>query len=211
MTKEKIETRNGVYEFEPQQFAHGMKKIDRPVAEKNLLDFNRILKEQGLVGGLLYGTLLGAIREGRLIEHDEDVDIFFTEESREDFLATLFLLKQEGFIVERYLGDLISLRRDGEYIDVYFFRRVKFGMRQCDQNILKARYLENLIEYEFLGDTFMIPGAYEEVLVKLYGKDWRIPRVDAPAENYTVYEKIRRFLMKKYPRVHQILAKLKSA
>jgi len=46
--------------------------------------------------GLIYGTLLGAIRENNFIEDEEDINIFILNENKEVFLI-------------RYLGNLLFL------------------------------------------------------------------------------------------------------
>jgi len=74
---DKIETENGTIVIHTERiFRHGFKKIDISIAKKNLLDFRRILNRNGIKFGLIYGTLLGAIREQNFIKHDEDTDVY---------------------------------------------------------------------------------------------------------------------------------------
>lgn len=71
-----INTSSGAYTFEAVPLYHGRKTIDPLVAASNLSDVNRILSQSGIVYGIIYGTLLGAIRDKSLIPWDEDVDVF---------------------------------------------------------------------------------------------------------------------------------------
>lgn len=194
----KIDTKYGPYFFEPRVFKRGsVVKIDRVASKENLLIFRDIMLTEGVSFGLIYGTLLGAVRENNFIEHDEDTDLFMLMEDRQKLLDSLFILKDKGFNVGRYNhGELISIVRNGQYIDVYFFRKGLFK-RKCDRNIIPAKYVEQTREYEFLGQQFNIPKATEKALIYLYGKDWKTPKRNAPATNYGFYLYIRNNIRKR--------------
>jgi len=209
MEKE-IQTGKGLYKYKEQHFQNGMKKINRDIAKQNLLDFKKILDENNILFGLIYGTLLGAIRENNFIEHDEDTDVFILEEDREKFLELLFLLKDEGFIVGRYSKSLLSLIRDGEYIDIYFFHKKNKNYRECEGYIIKSDFLENLENYHFLGESFKIPAHSEKLLVVLYGKDWKIPKENTPASNYGLYLKIRFFIKNNFSLLFKMISQVKK-
>lgn len=158
----------------------GRKQINQEIAKENLQLFYSIIEKTDIKYGLIYGTLLGAIRENNFIEHDEDIDIFILGEYEEDFQKLLKQFRNLGLELVRYNYDLLSLMRKGEYIDVYFFypKRI-FGFIKVrihdNRNIILAKYLENPNRINFLGMNIPIPSEPEKLLKKTYGSNWRIP------------------------------------
>lgn len=51
--------------------------LDRDQAEAALRDMLRLLEAEGFRPFMLSGTLLGAVREGRILDHDYDIDLGF--------------------------------------------------------------------------------------------------------------------------------------
>jgi phosphorylcholine metabolism protein LicD len=189
-----ITTNKGIYSYEKLLFTAGEKRLNPKIAKKNLLDFKRVMTQHKLQFGLIYGTLLGAIREGDFIEHDEDTDLFLLLEDQERILDTLFELRKIGFEVGRYNGELLTVTRDGEYIDIYFFKKRAFHTRECDGYVIKEHFLTQLEEYPFLGEIFLVPHNPEELLVSLYGESWRIPDKEGSTINYGLSIRFRSFL-----------------
>ena len=203
-----ISTSNGLYTYEVKTFVLGTKRINREISKDNLLDFRACLKDANITFGLIYGTLLGAVRENNFIVHDEDTDVFVLDEDREKVLDSLFDLKEYGLVVGRYEKDqdLISFVRDDEYIDIYFFKKNIFGKRVCNGSLIAAKYLENLTEIEFLGENFCVPENSEELLEKLYGKDWRVPRENVKGSNFGIYLTIRNFINKNFNILFKVIS-----
>jgi len=172
----KIKTKKGEYKYRTKSLYPGMKKIDRKIAKENLLLFQKILDANHLNFGLLYGTLLGAVREHDFIEHDEDIDLFILDEDHEKFLDLLFELDANGFRVIRYdQRGLISIMRKNEYIDIYFFSVLSSGVRCCSGLCVKEPFLLETTMFDFLGSRFLIPRDYIDYLNFEYGNDWMIP------------------------------------
>ncbi len=193
----KIQTNNGIYEYKEVQFLNGVKKIDKNISKVNLLDLKKILDKRKARFGLMYGTLLGAIRENDFIAHDEDTDIFILQEDVDSLLNALFELRNIGFEVGRYTTKLISIIRNGEYIDIYIFKKKGLSTRECNGYIIKSEFLEKLEAYTFLGEVFNIPQKTEKLLIDLYGSDWRTPKNNSPASNYGLYLSIKFFIKNK--------------
>ena len=118
----KIYTKNGTIEFEEKSFSNP-KQIDLAKSTNNLLAVKKVLDKNKVKFGLMFGTLLGAVREGNFIEHDEDVDLFVLEEDKDALINILHDLLDIEFKVCRYDEQLLSIIRDNEYIDFYFFRK----------------------------------------------------------------------------------------
>lgn len=175
------------FHYEEKELFHGRKKMNLKVAGENIKRFQSIIHKSGVRYGLMFGTLLGAIREDNFIRYDEDTDIYVLSEDKERFLRLLPKFKTKELDVVRDDGDYISLMRGNEYIDIYFFDlRRKFNFKKYrflkDNFEVEAYHLEESIKRSFLGVEIMVPKDPEKVLVKLYGKDWRIPKKDSFAE-----------------------------
>lgn len=207
---QQIETKHGVYEFEVKTFVLGTKIIDRDKSKTNLLLMKGCFDKNNLDFGLIYGTLLGAVREKNFIAHDEDTDVFILAEDQDKFKDILFELRELGFELGRYTSEYASLMRDGEYIDVYFYRKKGSKTRECDGYVIKSEILENLEDYPFLGETFKVPKDPESLLVSLYGKNWMVVDKNAKASNYGFYLGVREYLKKHFNPLFKIISWLKK-
>ncbi|AWV91135.1 hypothetical protein DN745_18105 [Bradymonas sediminis] len=169
--------------------------------KENLFVLADILDAQSIRYGIIYGTLLGAIRDNGFIPWDEDVDLFVLDEDRQLFLSLLFEMRQEDLEVVRYTGDLLSLMRGSDYIDIYFMRRKLFGDRVCGADRLRARFFETRETIQFLGRSFPTVAEPEAFLDYAYGKDWKTPIKHKHAEVVPVYNRCKSLI-----RVAQIKA-----
>lgn len=207
----KISTKKGVITFEEKAPISGTKRLNIEIAKENLLDLKKILDFYSIKFGLIYGTLLGAIREGNFIKHDEDIDLFMLDEHKENLLSALKEILDCGFQVLRYDEKLLSIARNEEYIDFYFFRKSSFGIRKCEVGLkAKARYLEQTKDYLFLGEVFQIPMDSELFLIDLYGKNWKTPIKNTAAIDYNRYVIFRKYVKENAPFFFTIISKLKK-
>lgn len=210
MIKE-IFTKNGIIKFEEKIPVNGTKTLNIEKATSNLLDTKKVLDSYSIKFGLIYGTLLGAVREKGFIKHDEDIDLFVLEEERDNLLSSLHKLLEEDFEIIRYNDKLLSITRNNEYIDFYFFKKSKFFYRKCDVGLtVKAKYLERTIDFPFLGEVFQVPKNPEDFLVVLYGKTWKIPKKNDPSSNYSRYIKFRKSIKRNFPYLYFVIRKLKN-
>ena len=95
------------------------------LAIKNLKELKEILDRFEVRYWLDYGTLLGAIRNGKFIEWDEDVDLGAMDESWDRIASALPKLKEKGFRVrlsDNVLGKWISLCRFGHPISICLYQ-----------------------------------------------------------------------------------------
>lgn len=138
---------------------------------QNLLDIKRICEKYNRTLFLMYGTLLGAVRDKSFIKHDTDIDIgFFTDQKRGFYKILQELTAMDFELIRTSNNDnLITLLRDDEYTDMLFFSRNNLPFT-------------NLIEYPFLNNIFLIPENYSEMLTDLYG-DWQVPEKGVHATN----------------------------
>ncbi len=143
---------------------------------KNLLEIKRILDIFNLDFYIMYGTLLGIIREGNFIPHDIDVDIgIFDEELLIKALSSEIF--QKSFLkICRIESDIISLWADKEYLDIYIQQDNRMGQaiwRHCSEDINEFKHYSSL---EFLGVTFKTLQHPVLHLEKFYGLNWKMPK-----------------------------------
>lgn len=163
---------------------------------KELLELTQLLfSQKGLRFSLVFGTLLGAVRDKGVIKGDEDVDVFV--ESEEKLRSILPFLQQNGLCLCRiYDNKLYSFRvRGGKYfIDIYIKRPVAgiWGKRYCYLcgYVLPKRLIARFSPISFLGGTYLAPRKPERFLEFWYGKSWRIPiSGDHSKHGSTLYDK----------------------
>ena len=194
-----IETNNGIYIYTEKEFEVGRKDLCIRTCTENLLLIRQIFDKINLKFGIIFGTLLGAVREENFISYDEDVDIFITSDQKDKLIDTLHFLRGNGFEVTRFQDSLLSLKRGGEYIDVYIFRENKNGMWACLGYRFESFYMKNLDKIQFLGEEFACPNNPLQFLEFVYGRDWRTPTQNFHAPPQTL-PWIRKYLVPLMPK-----------
>ncbi|MBL4838343.1 MAG: LicD family protein [Kordiimonadaceae bacterium] len=179
------------YQFTGHGFAKSIsdrhKNKEQAVA-KHLQIFNDFLyKNLKISAFITSGTLLGMIREGIFLSHDDDIDLAYISQytAPEDILkereALLKLVNEQenmrainnnGVIVIGYHFDDQFLRFDlftgyceGDYINIYV---------QRPNSIPKSAILP-LRSEDFYGEQTNIPQSPEVLLEVNYGPNWRTP------------------------------------
>lgn len=154
----------------------GCKRINKETAFENLLLVRDVLNNKGVSFMLIAGTLLGAVREKDFIAHDEDIDIAFIEEDKQKVFDTLPNLLELGFQIARYdRRGLLSIMRNGEYIDFYFFASYTTTIRCCGGWLVLDEFITQTGTIIFKGETFKVPKDYIGFLRCEYGENWQIP------------------------------------
>jgi len=130
-----------------------------------------------------FGTLLGLIRDGRLMKHDFDMDFAILPSATN--LSVFFAeLQKEGFYFEwmETVDDcLTEVRFRYKELTIDFFLhsftadRNKMMMIQTDSETRRYEYprVDFLIDHSVLGLNLRIPNNYEEYLTSMYGA-WNI-------------------------------------
>jgi SAM-dependent methyltransferase len=134
-----------------------------------------------------YGTLLGAVRNGRLIGHDNDADLAYVSRAREpvDVVRESFriqrALSREGFHTTRYSGAAIrvDVRTTAGVIglDVFggFFHGANLVLMGEIYTPFETSWIFPLGTVELEGRTVPAPAEPERLLETMYGPSWRVP------------------------------------
>jgi len=146
-----------------------------------------LLVQSGMHWWLMFGTLLGAVREKDFIKWDADTDLSLPVTDKSKFVVFLREAIKKGFKVIRSQAndELVSIARKGEYIDFYFWAERKDYMEMCGLRIDKEHF-KTLDTLDFLGHKCNVPYNYILLLVRLYG-DWQIPKRDFTASREINY------------------------
>lgn len=111
------------------------------IAVENLREIKEILDRFGVEYWLDWGTLLGAVRDGRIIEWDNDIDLGMMSDSWEKIVSALPEFEKKGFDV--LLGKF-KIYKDVFERAVYFHR---------------FEYIVGLSLYQIRGESaFMVSG-----------------------------------------------------
>lgn len=159
--------------------------IDNTQALANVRDMLDTLTAHGVRAWVQDGTLLGLIRDGRVIpwDHDTDVGAFMTDWNVHAHHALL----ESGWHLKATLGktdDGLQHRwtRNGIKTDIFFY------YTNPDGSIWHAAYVNNVKQYRFTYAAFgtklidtsagmmLAPDPPEAFLVAKYGSDWRTPK-----------------------------------
>ena len=169
--------------------------MNKENAKLLLNDVTNVLEKCGLRYFLADGTLLGAIREGDFIEHDQDVDLgVFAEEWKELTVGTVVTeMLNKGIATAHMFGELdkyfeMALRRDGVKCDLFFYRRegdkrifhaFKNGGRTLPDDVITYEYpaalIENVHTLMFQRRAYLAPADPVKVVEIKYGPEWRTP------------------------------------
>ncbi|RBY77778.1 class I SAM-dependent methyltransferase [Geodermatophilus sp. TF02-6] len=169
----------------------GLDAAARHALQDRLLDrlgaVQDVLEDLGLRPFVCYGTLLGAVREGDLIAHDDDADLGYLSSHEHpadvvrENLELERALRARGFpLVRHSAGHLQLVFDDGEgtqdhYIDVFTAFVVEGRTYLCFQVGCDDLDLRSLSEVTVRGRRFPAPTAAEQLLAATYGPGWRTP------------------------------------
>ena len=149
----------------------------------------RILREEcALSAFIAFGALLGAVREGKLLGHDNDIDISYLSKyqhpldvGRESFEIQR-AMRRHGFEVRRFSAADFKVRftvADGsvEAVDIfggfrceellYIMPRLRVPLRDAD--------IQPTRDVELEGRSLPGPAQPEKFLAVAYGEKWRVP------------------------------------
>lgn len=158
--------------------------------QNNLIEMlpyvTELLKKNNVKYWLDWGTLLGAVRDGRMIPWDFDIDLGIYSEDVAKALALRTEVWKDGYdlcVCPVLESKLYFYKKDDSGVDFHIDLDawIKDGdilRSNFNQDIIHtAEELENLQELEFEGKMYPVPKEPEKVLARFFGQDWRRPKV----------------------------------
>ena len=123
---------------------------------------------------LMYGSLLGLIREGEFIEGDDDVDVLLPFRFREKLLFAVKRL-QIPITIEDVCFIQLHVENCGPF-DVYLYEyRGNYIYNRWDNHLILKTNMFPLKQITIKGFTIHIPHQCERIFEEYYGPNWRIP------------------------------------
>ena len=147
-------------------------------AKEALLRFKEVYDRHGITFWLVFGTLLGAVRDGDFIPWDTDIDLACYWTDLEKICVALDELQVMGFQVIMATEDdgFFEVQWKGIYIHVGVMRLFRGTMWQYAWACERHDYFSKLKTIPFLGTTFLIPQDAEAYLREHYsGERWKTP------------------------------------
>ena len=159
-----------------------VRQINKKEYEKDLIDIKEILDREKITFWLVFGTLLGAVRENDFLDWDDNINIAVYEE---DLLPKLETLKEKfiscGFVFRKMVkerGTKLNLYRHKHKsgIEGLFLNPLYYKNKYRFSNKFKhpRKYFEKYGIIKFKGEIFRVPTPVHEYLSFLY-KDWKTP------------------------------------
>ena len=157
--------------------------LDPDIAAQRLKEVKRIFDDQGVTFWLGSGTCLGAIREGRFIPWDDEMDtasiIGMHGLTEETIYRVADVFRAHGFIPRvrpspRHIS--FNVIKDGIRTDWTCHRIVNGRAYEFPGVELPLHIYTSLKEIEFIGERFFVPDPPEEYLLAKYGPEWRTPK-----------------------------------
>ncbi len=168
------------------------------LAEKTLSLIGRVFRNRGVDYMLEGGTLLGIIRENRLLPWDTDIDISIRSDQAEKVVRRLWVFWLYGYKtrVKRFKKDIGPFKKGDiriikiqkhyfyvkkfELVDIFVKYKIDgeylnvVGKKPAIVRNFPAKYLEQNDQVEFKGDIYPVPVDCDAYLTLVYG-DWRTP------------------------------------
>lgn len=173
------------------------KKVMPPCCVKHLRDTifyaSNLFEEHGIKYWIDFGTLLGAVREGRTIPHDTDGDFGLLFEDREKVLKLENQIYNDGFFLQKHFyTDHHMLKIHGKtvlrlcrsytnrnQIDLFFWVNDNHTLNSDGLNVDKSFPDWFIVKRQpvlLYNKEIMAPRDPEKFLEFRYGKDWTIPQ-----------------------------------
>ena len=153
-----------------------------------------------------YGTLLGFVRDGGFIAHDEDIDfgvlagqmtpvqlldIFLKQETGFEFVRALEFKNRITEVTirhKRIIVDFFFYERDGDrtFVASYYWEPTRDypSARENSVRLIYQATVTQLTRLTIHGVDVSVPVNSEELLVSQYGPNWRIPDPNWNNENH---------------------------
>ncbi len=151
-------------------------------------DIDRVVYEiTGYHPFLVYGSLLGLVREGRPLGHDHDSDAAYLsaltdpKEVVAEAGRLALALQERGFSIEARATCIHIADASREHrIDLYHFffnalGELRLAWGSVSETPFRVEQWHGLEKVEFAGATVFAPRNREDLVAHFYGPNWRVP------------------------------------
>lgn len=146
-------------------------------AEKALSDLKHHFNQAQISFFLISGTLLGCIREGKLLGHDKDIDIGVWETHSVESLANVIYNSGCFYVLPIYSPDILVIRHvNGVTIDIFIHHREADDYWHAGGKSKWHNSPFELASRSFLNSEYLVPADYDLYLTENYG-NWRTPQL----------------------------------
>jgi lipopolysaccharide cholinephosphotransferase len=168
--------------IDPETDPYSLPRVNVEIAEAMLHEVQAILGGLGIKFFLRHGTALGAVRDGRILPWDDDIDVGsiigmhgHTPEKVKQ--AAILLNELEGEMeYNTFKGQInVVLWRGGTHLDWCNYEMEDGAIIQFPGVAIPLELFEELKPVQFLGDTFFVPNPPERYFEIKYGPDWGTP------------------------------------
>lgn len=178
------------------------KYTDR-LASEALKTLKACLDQAGIPFFLISGTLLGCIREQKLLGHDKDIDVGVWETHTTDELKAVVRNSGYFYILPNKSEELAVVRHvNGITIDIFIHHREEHDYWHAGGKSKWHNTPFKLVSRDFLNDQYLIPENFDLYLTENYG-DWKTPNthfdsaLDTPNMEVTSTEEMLIYLYKR--------------
>lgn len=159
-----------------------------------LADISKIMNKNKVLAFADFGTMLGIVREKKILSHDLDMDIGIIGD-KNTIEKVNFILERNGFklwreyiannkIVERSYH-YKSIKVDFNFYESYddcvktylFYRDPNKHYKKNERDIVEMKYskIKEFKQIDIKGNMINVPSNAEQILEEKYGPTWRIP------------------------------------
>jgi hypothetical protein len=142
-----------------------------------LSQLKKIFDSNNIEFFLISGTLLGCIRENKILDHDYDLDVGIWEQNNIDDIISNIKKIGTFEILPIRSSNVLRIRHISNIcIDIFIHKKVQNTIIHGGIKSIWKNSLFTLSPKKFLNNKYLIPSNYEKYLTENYGKDWRIPK-----------------------------------
>lgn len=165
------------------QLRIGLPNQFHPIHQKNaelaLSQLNQVFDKNQIEFFLISGTLLGLIRENKILGHDKDLDIGIWTDYSLDFIKSLIYKTGSFEILPIRSPKVIRIRHFSNVcIDIFFHEKLNNKIIHGGVKSIWENSAFDLETAHFLNNNYLIPQNFDTYLTENYGSDWRTPKLD---------------------------------